>query len=57
MSLQFLDVAAKLVMRPKPFDLVFLSPTPGCYILNVVTIGPVVSEKSFEMGDRRRMGS
>ena len=40
---------------PGPFEQLFVPPTPGGYILNLVTMGPVLSEeKSFEIVDGRR---
>ena len=53
--LPYMGMAAILVMWPAPFEQLFVPPTPGGYIWNLVTIGPVVSEeKSFEIVDRRR---
>ena len=50
-----MGMAAILVMWPAPFEQLFVPPTPGGYIWNLVTIGPVVSEeKSFEIVDGRR---
>ena len=50
-----MGMAAILVMWPGPFEQLFVPPTPGGYIWNLVTIGPVVSEvKSFEIVDGRR---
>ena len=50
-----MGMAAILVKWPAPFEQLFVPPTPGGYIWNLVTIGPVVSEeKSFEIVDRRR---
>ena len=45
-----MGMAAILVMWPGPFEQLFIPPTPGGYIWNLVTIGPVVSEEqSFEI--------
>ena len=53
--LPYMGMAAILVMRPEPFEQLFVPPIPGGYIWNLVTIGPVVSEeKSFEIVDGRR---
>ena len=55
-----MGMAASLVMRPGPFEQLFIPPTRGGYIWNLVTIGSVVSEeKSFEIVDglRRRTTS
>ena len=50
-----MGMVAILVMWAGPFEQLFFPPTPGGYIWNLVTIGPVVSEeKSFEIVDRRR---
>ena len=50
-----MGMAVMLVMWPGPFEQLFVPPTPGGYIWNLVTIGPVVSEeKSFEIVDGRR---
>ena len=50
-----MGMAAILVMWPGLFEQLFVPPTPGGYIWNLVTIGPVVSEeKSFEIVDGRR---
>ena len=50
-----MGMAAILVMWPGRFEQLFVPPTPGGYIWNLVTIGPVVSEeKSFEIVDGRR---
>ena len=50
-----MGMAAILVMWPERFEQLFVPPTPGGYIWNLVTIGPVVSEeKSFEIVDGRR---
>ena len=50
-----MGMAAILVMWPGRFEQFFVPPTPGGYIWNLVTIGPVVSEeKSFEIVDGRR---
>ena len=50
-----MGMAAILVMWPAPFEQLFVPPSPGGYIWNLVTIGPVVSEeKSFEIVDGRR---
>ena len=51
--LLYMGMAAVLVMRPGPFEQLFVPPTPGGYIY--ITIGPVVSEeKSFEIVHGRR---
>ena len=43
-----------LEFRIKTILAIFVPPEPGCYILNLVTFGPVVSEeKSFESVDGR----
>ena len=57
--LPYMGMAAILVMRPGPFEHLFVPSTPGGYIWNMVTVGLVVSEKkSFEIVDgRRRMWS
>ena len=53
--LPYMGMAAILVMWPRPFEQIFIPPTPGGYIWNLVTIGPVVSEeKSFEIEDGGR---
>ena len=53
--LPYMGMAAILVMWPGPFEQLFVPPTPGGYIWNLVTTGPVVSEeKSFEIVDGRR---
>ena len=53
--LPYMGMAAILVMWPAPFEQFFVPPTPGGYIWNLVTIGPVVlEEKSFEIVDGRR---
>ena len=53
--LPYMGMAAILVMWPGRFEQLFVPPTPGGYIWNLVTIGPVVSEeKSFEIVDGRR---
>ena len=50
-----MGMAAILVMWRRPFEQLFVPPTPGGYLWNLVTIGPVVSEeKSFEIVDGRR---
>ena len=50
-----MGMAAILVMWPGSFEQFFIPPTPGGYIWNLVTIGPVVSEEmSFEFVDGRR---
>ena len=50
-----MGMAAILVMWPGPFEQLFVPLTPGGFIWNLVTIGPVVSEeKSFEIVDGRR---
>ena len=50
-----MGMSAILVMWPGRFEQLFVPPTPGGYIWNLVTIGPVVSEeKSFEIVDGRR---
>ena len=46
-----MGMAAILVMRPGPSEQLFVPLIPGGYIWNLVTIGPVVSEKSFEIVD------
>ena len=52
--LPYMGMAAILVMWPGPFEQLFVPPTPGGYIWNLVTIGPVVSEeKSFKIVDGR----
>ena len=49
-----MGMAAMLVMRPRPFEQFFFPKGPGVCILNLVAIGPVVSEeKSFEIVDGR----
>ena len=53
--LLYMGIAAVLVMWPGPFEQLFVPPTPGGYIWNLVTIGPGFSEeKSFEIVDGRR---
>ena len=42
-----MSVATMLVWRPRLFGHLFILPTPGGYIRNLVTIGPVVSEKTL----------
>ena len=50
--LPYLGMAAILNFGSKPFLLFFVPLVSGCYILNLVTFGPVVSEeKSFESVD------
>ena len=50
--LPYMGVAAILVMRPGPFEQIFNLLLPGCYIWNLIEIGPAVSEeKSFEKVD------
>ena len=50
-----MGMMAILVMWPGPFEPIFIPSTPGGYIWNLVTIGPVVSEeKSSEIVDGRR---
>ena len=50
-----MGMAAILVMWPGPFEQLFVPPTPGGYIWNLVIIAPVVSEeKSFEIVEGRR---
>ena len=50
--LPYMGMVAILVMWPRPFEQFFVPLTPGGYIWNLVTIGPVVSEeKSFEIID------
>ena len=50
-----MGMVAILVMWPGRFEQLFVPPTPGGNIWNLVTIGPVVSEeKSFEIVDGRR---
>ena len=52
--LPYMGMAAILVMWPGPFEQLFVPPTPGGYIWNLDTTGPVVSEeKSFEIVDGR----
>ena len=47
-----MGMVAILVMWPGSFEQLFVPPTPGGYIQNLVTTGPVVSEeKSFEIVD------
>ena len=49
-------MAAILVMWPWRLEQLLVPPTPGGYIWNLVTIGPVVSEeKSSEIVDGRRL--
>ena len=43
-----MDMAAILVMWPGPFEQIFVPPSQGGTILNLASIGPVVSEKMFE---------
>ena len=53
--LPYMGMAAILLMWPGRFEQLFVPPTPGGYIWNLVTIGPVVSEeKLFEIVDGRR---
>ena len=53
--LPYMGMGAILVMWPEPFEQFFVPPTPGGYIWNLVTIGPVVTEeKSFEIVVGRR---
>ena len=53
--LPYMGMAAILVMWPGPFEQLFVPPTPGGYIWNLVTIDPEVSEeKLFEIVDGRR---
>ena len=45
-----MGVEAMLVMRPEPFEQLFVPATPEGYILKSVTIGSVIlEEKSFEI--------
>ena len=49
-----MGVAAMLVMWPGRFEQLFVPPSSGGHIWNLVTIGPAVSEeKSFEIVDGR----
>ena len=48
-----MGMAAMLVMWPKPFEQFFFPKVPGGCMWNLVAIGPVVSEKSFEIVDGR----
>ena len=51
----YMGVAAILVMWPRPFEQTFVTPSLGVSIINMSSIGPVVSEeKMFENVDRRR---
>ena len=53
--LPYMGMATILVVWPGRFEQLFVPPTPGGYIWNLVTIGLVVSEeKSFEIIDGRR---
>ena len=53
--LPYLGMAAILVKWPGPFEQLFVPLAPGGYIVNLITIGPVVSEeKSFEIVDGPR---
>ena len=45
-------VVAMLVMWPRSFEQLFIPESPGGCIQNLVTICPVVSEKTFEIVDR-----
>ena len=49
-----MGMAAMLVMWPRPFEHFFFPKGPEGCIWNLVAIGPVVSEKSFEIVDGRR---
>ena len=50
----YMGMAAILVMQPRPFQLLFCLEGSGCFILNMVTTGPVGSEeKSFEIVNGR----
>ena len=44
-------MAAMLVMWPRPFEQLFFPKGPGGCIWNLVSIDPVVSEKSFKIVD------
>ena len=48
--LSYMDMAATVVMWPRPFEQLFIPKGPGGCIWNLVTIDPVVSDKkSFEI--------
>ena len=50
--LPYMCIVAILVRRPGPSEKIFSLQFPGCCILNLIEIGPVVSEeKSFEKVD------
>ena len=42
-----MGIMAILVMRPGPFEQIFNLPMLGCCILNLIEIGPAVSEQKF----------
>ena len=52
--LPYMGMAATLVMWPILFQQLFFPKGPGGCIWNLVTIVPVVPEKSFEILDGRR---
>ena len=51
-----MGMAAMLVMWPRPFEQFFFPKGPGGCIWNLVAIGPLVEEESFEIVDGRPQG-
>ena len=49
--LPYMGIMAILAMRAGPSAKIFNLPLPGCCMWNLIEIGPVVSEKSFEKVD------